>query len=1048
MTRARILSLTLVALAVVLGANCSAPQTNEPPPCRPIATVAGRGVDPSAVWGFADLHAHPAIELAFGGRLIWGTALDDAPIDSSELPVIGSCPVETHDPNASTPIDHLVGGIAFPAITSIAKFAHGPVGDLTYRPSSAWPNARDVIHQQMNVASIRRAYEGGLRLMFASTTDNQALAAILQGPNFINAFVPDPNADWRSAQQQLELIDRMVEQNETWMDIARTPGDARRIIGEGRLALVLSLEMDGVTQSQLDSLVSDYGVRHIIPVHLIDNDVGGTAANSDLFNTASAEISEIYRADQAPLGFMDVAPSTEFSRMLGWAHVIGPSSPPLYASFQQLAFPAYQALCYEPLSDCSGQVATTTPFVELGQVNFRGLCSTRKQCASGARPGMARVAHMMGESLFVDVSHMSNRAVEDTLKVSPPAEGGETAAYPLMASHGDFAHLCDSPGAPAGCVDGTLPSDPISPSVGTERSLRADYAREIVARHGVFGLGTGTGTYGARTIVDARGGALLRFDLSSATAKGCVAKPDADGSVASGCQPIPSLSSVEANPALPIQTLEVRTIGGVSLDPTSQVSDPNAHPFVRVELLGPDGRQSQRRVIVQPLDCSSESCVGSVALGDQDDSLALTDHANGSVTVGSNPAPIGACTSLCSTPGSCEPKKAARKPYTIDHVNSVTLEWLYLGCDLTCQESSETVGQGDLRCQNTWGSDRAPLWTIDEASLVAMSGTHATPLVQLGPRVDAPVTRIGQSRGTFTLYQRGDRPSANGDVPATGHLLRVSLTAGSEADLAGASTVRAGANVCVAVRRFVDGHCAAAAPPAPGAIECPTSDGWAMANQRGAWGAGKLIYTFVRFPGLESEVCGVDVAVLDGNPADSSWTVDEVQVEAIEDPVGHFIRRYADVSREVADRRMGTVAFGTDFNGLNGLMDISEDPMPEDAHAASACLVSQGEGKAEAPSSDVAPLPLSPMRIRHADGSLGYPVRIDERGLATYGLLADMMSIIEKYPGCGHDVHDSLMLSAEATIRAWETILDPGKWAGKPLPQATFHCDPPAGLPK
>src|SRR5439155_583028 len=79
-------------------------------------------------------------------------------------------------------------------LAAASGFAHAPVGSSSFRPTKAWPNARDLIHQQMNVASIRRAYEGGLRLMFASATDDQVLAALLSGPNVDGAFVPDPAA--------------------------------------------------------------------------------------------------------------------------------------------------------------------------------------------------------------------------------------------------------------------------------------------------------------------------------------------------------------------------------------------------------------------------------------------------------------------------------------------------------------------------------------------------------------------------------------------------------------------------------------------------------------------------------------------------------------------------------------------------------------------------------------------------------------------------------------------------------------------------------------
>jgi len=54
------------------------------------------------------------------------------------------------------------------------------------------------------------------------------------------------------------------------------------------------------------------------------------------------------------------------------------------------------------------------------------------------------------------------------------------------------------------------------------------------------------------------------------------------------------------------------------------------------------------------------------------------------------------------------------------------------------------------------------------------------------------------------------------------------------------------------------------------------------------------------------------------------------------------------------------------------------------------------------------------------------------------------MDVVDQVPGCGPGVHDSLMLSAEATIRAWEAIVEPDAgFAGIPLPSppGVFDCD-------
>ncbi len=949
----------------------------DPPACMTIAPIEGifDAGTTDVVWGFADLHAHPAIERAFGGRLIWGGAIDNAPVNATQLPEITPCPVETHDPNAASPIEREVGTLIFPHLAGEAMFAHAPVGDLTYRPSTAWPNARDVIHQQMNVSSIRRAYEGGLRLMFASATDDQVVSALLQGPNMINAFVPDPNADYASARQQLEFIEDIVHRNAKWMDIANTPARARQIIGQGKLAIVLSLEMNGLTQCQVDTLVHDFGVVHIIPIHLIDNDVGGTAATADIFNASSALQSPLYRTNQHSDQYINVVGTPRYLRPLGWPVEIATLEPaPLFGTIQPISYAQYSALCYEPLNACAGFAPPPDPsFIELGTENSLGLCNDL--CPPGG--GEARIRHFIDSKLFVDLSHMGARATDDTLRI----DAGRP--FPYIASHGNISY-------------------PESPGSDNERDLSADAGAQVIAQGGVLGAGTGLGLYGARTVFEARGGPLMTFDPSNGNTSGCAEGSDA--SVGGDCEPAIAVSTQDPGP---ISVLQVRTVGGIS-DVTL-----NAHPYVRVELDGPDGGGYQRQVIVEPMICSTQECTATVTLGAQHNPVAPPT------------GDAGGCSTPTATPSST--------PYTLDDLEVVNLEWLYLGCDLACEEDAGAVGTNQ-QCQSGWSSSEAPAWTINEAVLTAVNAADAsTPIASVGPRYPKPISVLTQGRGQLTLFQNSDRPSPK--VHASGHLLRISMTTGTENALTGASASSAGANVCAAFRVLENGICTAAPAPPSGAIECPS--GWWPINQRGAWATGGVLYAFGHYAGSDSAICGVDVTVLDWASTNPVWTLDEVNVAAIEDPVSNWMFSYARAASEVAGSQAGRIAFGTDFNGLNGLIEISENSVPAGSLSASFC---PAMGDDTAPL-DAGPTTLAPMRLLHADGTLGDPVLIEERGLATYGLLADMMAIIRANPNttCGRSVYDSLMLSAEATIRAWDAIENPDA-APASMPLLPFDC--------
>jgi hypothetical protein len=149
----------------------------------------------------------------------------------------------------------------------------------------------------------------------------------------------------------------------------------------------------------------------------------------------------------------------------------------------------------------------------------------------------------------------------------------------------------------------------------------------------------------------------------------------------------------------------------------------------------------------------------------------------------------------------------------------------------------------------------------------------------------------------------------------------------------------------------------------------------------------------------------VDVAIVDWSDEHESWTLDEIRLEAIDDPVLGFVDGYLDATSRVFMGEPGRVAFGTDMNGLAPQIPISAFDAPGD-HAVSAWSCESE--------------PIDTLRIR---GS-GREVRLSQRGLATYGLLADLLGVIETHPGLCEGrrraVIDSMMLSADATIRTWE----------------------------
>jgi microsomal dipeptidase-like Zn-dependent dipeptidase len=229
---------------------------------------------PHSLWGFADLHAHVMNELgtlAFDGsgpgiaaRALWGSA-------AGPLSSMGRCNAlhttndnidtspqqfsmhEPEDPNAYT----LCRDICLDKVDE----ASDPPGHHNTNGGygedwAGWPVASGAIHQQMHWSWVKRAWQGGLRLMVATVGNSEVIGYGMVGEGN-HAFLSDQDA----LALQIPAIKRWAASPDVrdWAEVAYTPQDARRIIGAGKLALVLGVELDHV----IDDCSADVaGQRH------------------------------------------------------------------------------------------------------------------------------------------------------------------------------------------------------------------------------------------------------------------------------------------------------------------------------------------------------------------------------------------------------------------------------------------------------------------------------------------------------------------------------------------------------------------------------------------------------------------------------------------------------------------------------------------------------------------------------------------------------------------------------------------------------------------
>lgn len=189
---------------------------------RPVRSPTG------SVQGFADLHLHQFAAHGFGKLWYWSEAR--GPLEKKEVAHRGSELAEDGWPDHAFP-SGLIGMLGDKEID------HGQP-----RPESleGWPSYNDIAHQQAHARWLKRAHEGGLSLVVASMVNFQPACQVLK--RVVHGGHGAGCGDMQAVRRQIRAAHRMAEQHD-WYRIALDPWHARRIIRDGDLAVVLSMEV-------------------------------------------------------------------------------------------------------------------------------------------------------------------------------------------------------------------------------------------------------------------------------------------------------------------------------------------------------------------------------------------------------------------------------------------------------------------------------------------------------------------------------------------------------------------------------------------------------------------------------------------------------------------------------------------------------------------------------------------------------------------------------------------------------------------------------------
>lgn len=222
------------------------------------------------VQGFADLHVHQAADLAFGGGWYHGSHKAGDPAQ-----MLPACEGNDH------------GSVQIAGINLFNVHTNETQG---YPGFEDWPAWDDISHQQVAADWLQDAHQNGLNLMFASVVNNEWLCAATVATGNYNRDLHCN--DMESIKRQIGALKAFDEAN-SWYKIVRDPFEARDAIHEGKMAVVLAVEVsdlfptsDGDYIRQLHELYS-MGVRSVQLAHETNNMFAGAAYHRDVFKTMS-----------------------------------------------------------------------------------------------------------------------------------------------------------------------------------------------------------------------------------------------------------------------------------------------------------------------------------------------------------------------------------------------------------------------------------------------------------------------------------------------------------------------------------------------------------------------------------------------------------------------------------------------------------------------------------------------------------------------------------------------------------------------------------------
>ncbi|REE96991.1 Coagulation factor 5/8 type domain-containing protein [Thermomonospora umbrina] len=386
MHRRTLVSRTLAVLAVLVSLGASAAGTSRLAAAEPATPVAPVAATTGEVRGYLDAHSHLMSYEGFGGRIFCGKTFDPEGIEKA----LKDCS------------DHGVAG-AFAWFENFTRHGHpfGTHDAVGYPTFKDWPANDSFTHQQSYYKWLERSWRGGQRILVNQMVTNRVLCEVYP----LKKYPCDEMGSIRLQVKRTQELEAYIDKEhggpgKGWFRIARNPTEARGIIAQGKLAVVLGIETSepfgctgtperpGCTKAEIDQGLDemrDLGISSMFLCHKFDNalcgvrfDEGALGGILNLGNVLSA--GRFWQADTC------TGPAHD--------HTISPSG--------DLA-----ALLAGPLKALRPVGITMPVYPKPPHCNPVGLTALGEHMVRG----------MMKRGMIIEVDHMSVKAADQTLRI-------------------------------------------------------------------------------------------------------------------------------------------------------------------------------------------------------------------------------------------------------------------------------------------------------------------------------------------------------------------------------------------------------------------------------------------------------------------------------------------------------------------------------------------------------------------------------------------------------------------------------------------------------